>query len=152
MESREKIGKSEAMEHKKKDGPPCEPDVKPLDPQGTGSREPAWTPGPWSVEVMADGIFVSTWDHVALFWFDPDASLLPGEGEQALADLTLAAAAPELYEALREFMETPGNCITPERYPKSRAALAKARGEAVPAIQSPETQQEPPAGSQGGQK
>ena len=87
--------------------------------------ERKWTPGPWDADDMA----VRTNDKALV-------SLVYGNGDGSLfkANAHLIAAAPELYEALKLFVDaTPkldmsDPCMV-ERVNRARAALAKARGE-----------------------
>jgi hypothetical protein len=131
---------------------PEHPHVKTEGDRGTGSKPPAWTPGQWLVERGNVGgenpLFVT-------------AAFQDGFRPWSDADAHLIAAAPELYEALRDCMaacELSGADSSDFFHAREAAyaALAKARGEAVsepprPAIQSPEklTKRKPVKGAQG---
>ncbi len=96
----------------------------------------AWTPGPWEVNpvtAQVDGI--TNGEPLAicqLLWPTDERSEAETE-----ANAHLIAAAPELYEALKAFLEDErfqvgvgGNPIAVERMiANARTVLAKARGE-----------------------
>ena len=101
---------------------------------------PQFTPGPWWTEL--DKVFVGTPpDYSLIADADPDCKGGHDGAEPMLANARLIAAAPELYEALSDIMENPlyqtaigGNPNMVERLmERASAALAKARGEQVPA-------------------
>jgi hypothetical protein len=97
-----------------------------------------FTPGPWSVDVGADdrpyviahGLTIAKAYRSSIH---PERSLaaLPG-----MENATLIAAAPELYQALKWFIDDIDGTRTvmiefDENVEAARAALAKARGETV---------------------
>lgn len=105
------------------------------------SNKPKWTPGPWVVIIDDDGnplsgrpsvvasdeldCVIIHWDgFVQTYWRSAR-----GDGE-IHANARLISAAPELYEALEEWLQTEDS---PEAWihcrQRARDALAKARGE-----------------------
>ncbi len=84
--------------------------------------KPNWTPGPW----VAERLDTDQWELVA---DSIDARVLAvtyAGDPDALANMTLAAAAPELYEALEGLLRYSWR----ERQKEAaQSALAKARGE-----------------------
>lgn len=100
-----------------------------------------WTPGPWVTK--RDGDFVTMSGH-DLAWTDFAEVVVRIHGEptddpEGIANAHLIAAAPELYEALKDvlrsarkdFMTGPeGDIEFREAYSEAFATLRKARGEA----------------------
>lgn len=77
----------------------------------------ACTPGPWSVVRRRDGLAIA-----------PVGLVLFGEhDEQHVADIALAAAAPELLEALLGVLRVADRAT--DEFDAARAAIEKARGE-----------------------
>lgn len=92
-----------------------------------------WSPAPWTVSDIEQGPYVVCAEHYAI----AQMVRMPGGFDtERLATAHLMAAAPDLYDALREFftsgdfdIETTGNpAATAAWIAKARAALAKARG------------------------
>lgn len=79
-------------------------------------NETKWTPGPWviapfdeldkRVPIVTPGV-----EHAPLAWVDND-DVAPGEGQ---ANAALIAAAPEMYEALRDLEEAHRQVVHGER-------------------------------------
>ncbi|HJH05434.1 MAG TPA: hypothetical protein K8W19_15615 [Victivallis vadensis] len=92
--------------------------------------EPKFTPGPWSILFNDKTKVVLEQQGVAVFVADTYAGFTKSEEEQK-ANAALIAAAPEMYEGLKEIrdvMEKDGRfCRTVEAIDK---LLMKARGEA----------------------
>lgn len=92
--------------------------------------EPKFTPGPWSILFNDKTKVVLEQQGVAVFVADTYAGFTKSEEEQK-ANAALIAAAPEMYEWLKEIrdvMEKDGRfCRTVEAIDK---LLMKARGEA----------------------
>lgn len=86
--------------------------------------EPKFTPGPWN----ADGVYVCDKN---------DAEVALCDGDNWEPNSYLIAAAPELYEALKDMHRTqlnnnrhdPDDYENTEQFLRVTAALAKARGE-----------------------
>jgi len=105
----------------------------------TGSGGVGFTPGPW--KVLADKIDVgpdSGFSVIGGCGCCDSPWVMPFEPKgEALANARLIAAAPELYEALRDFFENPDFVCTVGGNPirvqammaRGIAALKKARGE-----------------------
>lgn len=93
-------------------------------------NEPKFTPGPWSLLFNDKTKVVLEQQGVAVFVADTYACFTKSEEEQK-ANAALIAAAPEMYEGLKEIrdvMEKDGRfCRTVEAIDK---LLKKARGEA----------------------
>lgn len=93
-------------------------------------NEPKFTPGPWSILFNDKTKVVLEQQGVAVFVADTYAGFTKSEEEQK-ANAALIAAAPEMYEGLKEIrdvMEKDGRfCRTVEAIDK---LLMKARGEA----------------------
>lgn len=92
----------------------------------------SFTPGPWDASKFINGDFrINYGDQgrwLGLVYFDGDVS----DRSRSKANAHLIAAAPELYESLEDVL----GLVTPEfeQCPMvafAKAALAKARGEAV---------------------
>jgi hypothetical protein len=84
------------------------------------------TPGPWKVrEDYAGSMSVVSHDHFL-------ARVGPPNTEQSAANARLIAAAPDLLEALREFVESFEGCYADGEPAmiKAQAAIAKATGAA----------------------
>lgn len=109
----------------------------------TGSGEVKWTPGPWSAD-GPDGQDIhgarvnGNAEYLALVFgnaYDDNKLVMTDETR---ANARLIAAAPELYEALRDFFENPDFICTVGGNPirvqamlaRATLALRKARGEA----------------------
>lgn len=121
-----------------------------------GNDERKWTPGPWSVELedrlMVDGMQVSAPEKDRIAYVQPDDTMEIEGGRiveccsrEQKANARLIAAAPEMYEALSEFLEInddlhrrgsmPAAEADERRYQatrKMRAALARADGKVAP--------------------
>lgn len=92
-----------------------------------------WSHGPWATAVgLVHGIFVHAADGLLV------ADLRHGSDENKMADATLVAAAPEMYQALSELVDLVGRefegrdeapIASRRTLEVARAALAKARGE-----------------------
>ena len=99
--------------------------------------ETKFTPGPWTVEPVRDnnGKPYAT-SYEAWVFVEPSVCGLWAKEGCTLADAHLIAAAPELYEALSEFVAV-CDAAPPVEFineigrvvVKARAALKKARGE-----------------------
>ena len=87
-----------------------------------------WTPGPWDVvqhpTPSIKGIRGPSFDVRAVMWA---SDLDNSDYERRQADLSLMAAAPELYEALEAYMLMTD--APPAIASKGWSALAKARGQ-----------------------
>ena len=91
--------------------------------------KPKWTKGPWLVsgEDITAGL-----DYLATTAYSTEADTVI-----LRANINLIAAAPDLYEALQDFVENgegcplEANCLGPQccKTGRGKAALAKARGE-----------------------
>jgi hypothetical protein len=93
--------------------------------------ETKWTPGPWSV---ADDGCIRCSDANAdyLIYASPWRSDAWSGDVQAIANGTLMAAAPDLYDALNRMLanyRSDGSEASERDIEIARAALAKARGE-----------------------
>lgn len=99
---------------------------------------PQFTPGPWSTNVsrLSDGSILVA--HIVAEDGSAVAQLANHGEDRTIANLRMAATAPELYEALSELVETlrkeaPGTPLNNHRFDglgiKANAALAKARGQ-----------------------
>lgn len=97
-----------------------------------------WTPGPWHCHRNPDFWEFGSDEHGQLG--DVCASAFSVEGwapvnaeEVMEANVRLIAAAPELYEALKDLVEETADMLTwgcePDVIRNARAALAKAKGE-----------------------
>ncbi len=103
------------------------------------SLSPKFTPGPWELETVPTAIGIA--HHVRtvrLCIYADGLHQQRNPDPEPLANAQLAAAAPELYAALKNMLDTHGahgpctgnGCKTCRwAYDKARAALAKARGE-----------------------
>jgi len=99
------------------------------------SSEPKWTKGPWTLDRSgrisahlkgADGRYIVSFPVGADYWHEPEGWDLTQDG----ADARLMTSAPELYEALAEFLrEADVGHVSVKTDRKARAALAAARGE-----------------------
>lgn len=91
-----------------------------------------YTPGPWLFEDNRDGTF-SVWTrqpHIGTLVTVHDEDMNGAYPVEANAKLI--AAAPDLFEALSEFLElyeTDEGCIELPQYCAATAAIAKARGD-----------------------
>jgi hypothetical protein len=98
--------------------------------------ERKWTPGPWEVDDAGDVhskhlgyaysfVAISTGEDYGGYYGDnADVDL------QKKANAHLIAAAPDLYEALENLLNDPGDdYIKTRHWDAARAALAKARGD-----------------------
>ena len=97
----------------------------------------AHTPGPWELDTnnyhaghiatvygTGDGEYTEVWSRR---WMDrPNSDA--NEYETRKADAALIAAAPEMYEALRDLLAVKPNSDAPE-WVAARAAIAKAEGQ-----------------------
>ena len=88
----------------------------------------SYTPGPWEI----NGIAIESGFEVIAYLREPthfQGDIRPGHKDEA-ANANLIAAAPELYEALEDLLESPyADPHGEKERMAARAALAKARGE-----------------------
>ena len=86
--------------------------------------ETKWTPGPWAFKSIG-----GSYDYISAL--DETVCVCEFANPVMAGDAHLIAAAPELYEALCEFVFDfqKLKLTEEERFDKARAALAKARGE-----------------------
>lgn len=83
------------------------------------------TPGPWEMRGPCASGRYSVIHNGPLFYVGDAGE--PGDGE---ANARLAAAAPELLEALQAIVENQGN-LFPTDWANARAAIAKATGQEI---------------------
>ena len=85
------------------------------------------TPGPWNAEPMIRDHGFPYTPVMATTLIACVYSTAFGDDEQSLANAALIAAAPEMYEALRDLLAVKPNSDAPE-WVAARAAIAKAEG------------------------
>lgn len=97
--------------------------------------ERKWTPGPWFCEIMDNGygyaVYGKKGGQISSVRSEGGAGINPSSGK-AKATAHLIASAPELYEALEQFVYHYPRGINPlldEAAGKARRAIAKSRGE-----------------------
>lgn len=92
---------------------------------GTKRKVPQtkWTPGPWSNDRIGEIAVSLGDDNIALVCFEGELN----DEKECEANAHLIAAAPELYEALKEVVALSDR--KQHAWDNARAALAKARGE-----------------------
>lgn len=149
------------MKDEQQSGLPNNPGSGPEGSKGTGSRDVRWTPGPWRCKVRGSGgmtscaiigdkpnpvfaVMMNTQTGETRDMSDPpdkpdylfwsNGAYAGRTPETDIANSTLAAAAPELYEALEdvERMFTSFPLLAGSnsgKLSRIRAVLAKARGE-----------------------
>ena len=87
------------------------------------------TPGPWNAEPMIRDHGFPYTPVMATTLIARVYSTAFGDDEQSLANATLIAAAPDMYEALRELIAVKPNSDAPE-WVAARAAIDRAEGRA----------------------
>lgn len=81
-----------------------------------------FTPGPWKIKQPAPLICAYTFD------FDEMGLGFAIDGKESEANIALISAAPELLEALEEFLECEFSVANTETIKKALKAISKARG------------------------
>lgn len=79
-----------------------------------------YTPGPWHVDTDSDDRWLGVWNE--------NGCVAAIESNNAYADANLIAAAPDLYDALRDVLLNAGSAIDTEWLERAMTAIAKAEG------------------------
>ena len=97
-----------------------------------GYSTPKWTPGPWTYAPIPGYQYVVEIEKASQIFLCA-GHVPPGREQEIKANAQLAAAAPDLYAALKQLMDSEeGGEASPAFYRArqiAHAALAKARGE-----------------------
>ena len=94
--------------------------------------ETKWTPGPHFAEIIYSQIPESEDGDITYRVIDKDKKEIVTfytESDEALANAQLYAAAPDLYDALKETLEISARYESGDYIERANAAIRKARGE-----------------------